>query len=132
MLIGKTARTNTSYGLEVAGEAKFDDRVLAQELVCTSDRRLKKAIRRVANPLDKLLKLRGVRFRWRSSNEVSYGVVADEIEAQLPGSTAEGPLGLLSVNYNAAIALLIEAVKAQNQQIRALQEELSQREEKNI
>lgn len=128
VLIGKTARAdaNTSYDLEVLGEAKFDNRVMAQELVCTSDRRLKKAIRRVANPLDKLLKLRGVRFRWRSSNEVSYGVVADEIEAQLPGSTAEGPGGLLSVNYNAAVALLIEAVKAQNKQIQALQKQLSE------
>ena len=97
---------------------------MAQELVVHLGPKTKKAIRRVSNPLDKLLKLRGVRFRWRSSNGVSYGVVADEIEAQLPGSTAEGPGGLLSVNYNAAIALLIEAVKAQNKQIQELREEI--------
>lgn len=125
VLIGKTARTSASYGLEVSGEAKFDDRVLAQELVCTSDRRLKKAIRPVGHALTKLSRVRGVRFQWRSSGETSYGVVADEIEAQLPGSTAEGPGGLLSVNYNAAIALLIEAVKAQGGQILALRSKVA-------
>ena len=47
-------------------------------------------------------------------------MVADEIESVLPESTSLDPTGYLTVNYNAAIALLIEAVKQQDEIIQRL------------
>ena len=92
-------------GADANSHAKFHGKVETQQVVCKSDRRLKKNIRTIRRPLTKLTGVRGVSFLWRSSGEKSYGVIADEIESQLPGARTS-PDGTLAVNYNAAIALL--------------------------
>ena len=138
VLIGKSSRGNstTSFDLEVAGQSKFDDTVTVKEIVCTSDRRLKKDIEMVKNPLCKLNQIQGVRFRWKSNNKVSYGVIADEIEKQLPGSsiinTKGTQNGFRSVNYNSAVALLIEAVKTQSKEIVQLKNRVSNLEKRYL
>lgn len=108
------------YDIEVQNDIKVHGYVLAHEFQMESDRRLKKNIEEVENPLEKLRALRGVRFEWKKSSKTSYGVIADEIEAILPESTSTGSGGFSSVNYNAVIALLIEAVKKQDRIIQQL------------
>lgn len=130
VLIGKQTRTNNTFDLEVERDAKFSGSVYAQQVVCSSDRNLKKNIRTVRRPLSKLTGLRGVSFRWKANNEQSYGVLADEIESQLPGSAHKSGSGYMAVNYNAAIALLIESVKAQAGQIDTLKRKLASIERK--
>lgn len=121
VMIGVTTPSDAALALEVEGDAKFHNTVTAEEVLCVSDRRLKKNIRPIPQPLPKINALRGVRFQWKKNDAVSYGVVADEIERVMPGCTLQNGAGFLSVNYNAATALLIETVKQQSDQIRTLQ-----------
>ena len=130
VLIGRNSSSSVgSYDLEVTNEAKFHGTIRALQVICSSDRRLKKNITVVKQPLVKLQSLRGVGFRWKNNGEQSYGVIADEIEQQLPGSSYVSVDGVQGVNYNAAIALLIEAVKKQAGQILELQQKLKHLEQ---
>ena len=134
LIARQSSASASTYDLEVGADSnshtKFHGKVETQQVVCKSDRRLKKNIRTIRRPLAKLTGVRGVSFLWRSSGEKSYGVIADEIESQLPGSAYESPDGSLAVNYNAAIALLIETAKAQAGQIFSLQSKVKALERK--
>ena len=125
VLIGRSeSESNGTYDLEVNGDTKIHGQVIADEITCMSDRRLKYNVQSVNDPLAKLQKIRGVSFSWKKSGQLSYGVIADELINVLPESATPGPKGYLHVNYNAVIALLIETVKEQAKTIEQIQSEL--------
>lgn len=127
VLVGRdSSEASGTYDLEVNGDVKIHGQVVAEELTCMSDRRLKRCVRVISQPLRKLQAIRGVRFRWRASGKVSYGVIADEVEKVMPDSTNEGPSGHKNVNYNAVIALLVETVKRQAKTIQAIETQIKQ------
>ena len=97
-----------------------------------SDIRLKKNIKPIENALEKLQKIRGVTFDWRwdefdqiSRFEVKphgIGVIAQEVEKIFPEALNENIGKFKSVNYEALVAPLIEAVKelkAENEEMKA-------------
>ena len=61
-------------------------------------------------------------FEWKENNKPSAGVIAQEVEKVLP-QLVNGE-GTKTVNYNGLIGLLIEAVKAQQEEINMLKERL--------
>ncbi len=88
----------------------------------SSDRRLKKYIKNIKNPLDKLSKINGVTFEWKKTDEKmkkevhshegsDVGVIAQEIEEILPEIVATRDNGYKAVYYEKLIPLLIESVK---------------------
>ena len=88
----------------------------------SSDRRLKKYIKNIKNPLDKLSKINGVTFEWKKADEKmkkevhshegpDVGVIAQEIEEVLPEIVATRDNGYKAVYYEKLVPLLIEAVK---------------------
>ena len=87
-----------------------------------SDVKLKQGIETLDNTLDKLLSLRGVRFKWKNSEQKSHqiGVIAQEIEKVFPEIVEMGPDNMKGVNYSGLIPILIEAIKEQQQQIEEL------------
>ncbi|MCH8328251.1 MAG: tail fiber domain-containing protein, partial [Candidatus Marinimicrobia bacterium] len=116
--------TNSSYELYVTGDAGATG-----SFTSISDLRYKKNIRPLENALDKVLALRGVRYDWRVdefadkkfSARPQIGVIAQEVEAVLPEIVTTGEDGYKGVAYSKLTAVLIEAVKAQQQQIVDLQ-----------
>ena len=76
----------------------------------SSDRNLKDDIITITDGLTTVDKLRGVSFKWKNSGEKSYGIIAQELEEILPDLVSNAG-GHKSVNYNALIGFLIEAVK---------------------
>ena len=102
--------TTLTYKLNVGGD------VGATSFVYTSDRNLKKNIKTLDGALDKILKLRGVSFNWKDNNKPSVGLIAQEVEQVFPelvtGNEVKG------VQYGNLVAPLIEAVKAQQQEIK--------------
>jgi hypothetical protein len=76
--------------------------------------------------------IRGVAFNFKEnpartdldSHHRRAGVLAQDVQKVLPEAVTSGPDGYLSVDYNALIPVLIEAVKEQQKQIDILQEEL--------
>ena len=76
-----------------------------------SDITLKKNVKVVENALDIVNRLEGVRFDWKSTNQPSIGVIAQELEKVLPELVATNEEGLKSVNYDGIIGVLIQAIK---------------------
>ena len=92
--------------LEVNGNAK------AVAFLYTSDARLKKDIKPIENPLEKIMKLRGVEFKWKSSNEKTLGFIAQDVEKVVPELVrTDKKSNMKSVQYGNIIAIVVEAIK---------------------
>ena len=61
------------------------------------------------------MKIDGVSFDWKETNQSSLGVIADNVQEVLPEIVSGEDTK--SVNYNGLIGLLIEVVKDQQKQI---------------
>jgi hypothetical protein len=114
--------------LQVTGD------IIANSIAGSSDVRFKKDISPIENPLAKVMQLRGVNFNWNTtaypqrmfSDKRTMGFIAQEVEKVVPEivqteNTAEG---YKSVQYDKVVALLVEAVKAQQKQIQQLKREV--------
>lgn len=105
----------TSSGITGVTSITASSTVTAADFNSTSDENLKNNIRPIENPLDKIVKINGVLFEWKSTGETSAGVVAQEVEKVLPEVVKE--MEGKTVNYNGLIGLLVEVVKEQQNTI---------------
>ena len=92
------------------------------ELTCvdintTSDMNLKDNVSAISNPRNILENIRGVQFNWKESGQLSYGLIAQELEQTLPELVGTNDSGLKSIRYLPLIGILLEAIKAQQAQI---------------
>lgn len=86
-----------------------------------SDRRYKKDITPITDALDKIMKIQGVGYNWRTDefkdknfdNKHQLGVIAQDIEKILPDAVAKDNNGYYSVSYTTLVPVLVEAVKEQ-------------------
>lgn len=93
-----------------------------------SDRRWKRDIVTLTDALAKLQELRGVRFDWNRDEfpDMNFaegqqiGLIAQEVEEVVPEIVDTDQDGYKSVDYSKLVALLIEANKEQQKQIREL------------
>jgi hypothetical protein len=86
----------------------------------TSDRNLKLNIKPIQSPLSKLLKLNGVTFNWKDTNQPSIGVIAQEVEKIFPELVSDDTEHK-TVKYNGLIGVLIEAVKELSAKVEKLE-----------
>tara|TARA_B100000902_G_scaffold79326_1_gene84001 strand:- start:6628 stop:9810 length:3183 start_codon:yes stop_codon:yes gene_type:complete len=113
-----------------AGEIRATNDVTAYY---SSDATLKENVQVIADPIGKLQAIRGVEFDWTDDyiegkgGEDNYfvrkhdvGVIAQEVEQVLPEVVGTRDDGIKAVRYDRMVALLIEAVKTQQEQIEAL------------
>jgi len=114
--------TNPISKLYVNGNLYVTGIITATDYNSASDIRLKENIQKIDNPIDKIIRIEGVTFDWKSNNKSSMGVIAQNIEKVLPqlvnGEDSK------TVNYNGIIGLLIECVKTQQEQIDNLNKRL--------
>jgi hypothetical protein len=96
----------------------------------TSDKRLKKNIATIQNPLDKVEQLRGVDFIWKKDNKQDVGFIAQEVEKVFPQLVHTDEFtDLKSVQYLNIVAVLVEAIKEQQQIIESQNERLDRLEQ---
>jgi hypothetical protein len=84
-----------------------------------SDISFKKDIRIIDDSLNTIRQIDGVSFKWKDTDKISYGVIAQELEKILP-NLVDGPISK-SVNYSGLIAFLINAVKELDQRVSKLE-----------
>ena len=103
-----------------------------------SDIRLKKNIKPLENCLDKVLSLNGVSFDWKDENKgSSIGFIAQDFEKTVPELVQEKPdisdgtKMHKSIQYANLNAMLVEAIKEQQDQIEYLKSELIKLKENN-
>lgn len=108
---------------------------------CSSDARLKREVVTLSEQMDvlaALAQLRGVTFYWDTANakardlgtQQELGLIAQEVEAVLPEVVGTNPDGYKYLEYAKLTAFLIEVNKAQQTQIQAQAERLTQLEQK--
>lgn len=95
-------------------------------LVMRSDKRLKTSIKRIEKPVEKLSQLNGYTYQFKDKNVSTAGLLAQEVKEVLPTAVVEQGDGMLSLDYNAVIALLVETVNEQSKRIEKLEEQVSE------
>lgn len=97
----------------------------------TSDVTLKKNIKKIESPLNKISQISGYNFEWNSDEDKynhlqgeDIGVLANEIEAVIPHAVITRPDGVKAVNYIKIIPLLIESIKTLQAEVSELKNEL--------
>jgi hypothetical protein len=116
-----------SYLLTVWGNAYCNGQWLP------SDANFKENITSIDSPIEKLMLISGKKYEYNTDEfpqmnfdeGFTYGVIAQELQAAIPELVKSDSAGNLAVNYNGIIPFLIEAVKAQQQQIETLQQNLA-------
>jgi hypothetical protein len=126
--------SNPTVRLQVAGD------IIANSIAGSSDSRFKTNILPIENPLQKVQKLRGVTFDWKTkefpsrmfSENRALGFIAQEVEQVIPEvvQTENSTEGFKSVQYDKVVALLVEAIKEQQKQIEQLQQKVKELTEK--
>ena len=99
-----------------------------------SDARYKKNIATLTNALANIEKLRGVSYDWKQNEfpeknfdaKHQIGLIAQELELVYPELVNTDAEGFKSVDYSKLVAVLIEAVKEQQNEINSLQVQVSQ------
>jgi hypothetical protein len=93
----------------------------------SSDYRLKEQVRAIDNPLEKVLKLNPVNFKYKNSKTVQDGFIAHEIQEILPYLVTGEKDGeqMQEVDYSKITPILIAAIKEQQAQIQELKNKLS-------
>lgn len=96
--------------------------ILYSGLVQRSDARLKRNIRPLDSVTSKLLELTGVSYEWKEGKPgTQYGFIAQDVERVLPDLVTSDQRGYKGVDYIALIPFTVEAIKAQQNQIRDLE-----------
>lgn len=94
-----------------------------------SDIRLKTDIVTMDPELAK--KLKPVTYRFKGSDKIRYGFIAQDVREVLPDAVAENDDGFLSLNYSEIIAPLTALVQQQEERINQLEARLKALEAKN-
>jgi hypothetical protein len=123
---------NNVAGIDASGNARFKADVVAYT---SSDKRLKDNITRISNPMEKINKLSGNTFEWNDNQDTyekgmkDVGVIAQEVEEVLPEIVEIRDNGYKAVKYEKMVALLIEGMKEQQEQIKELQKQVQELKE---
>ena len=123
------------------GDVKVQGQISAAAFVASSDERLKTDIKEIESPIVKLSQLNPKSFLWNDASApltdkgYSYGFIAQEVQNYFPelvkivkdSSTIEN---LLTLEYNAIIALNTAAIKQLVSKIEVLEDRILELEEK--
>lgn len=96
-----------------------------------SDQQFKKNIKTIENSINKLSQIRGVTYEYKTEENKDrrfesgpqLGFIAQELKMVFPEAVKETDNGVLTVNYQAIIPVLVEALKEQQKQIEELKQQ---------
>jgi hypothetical protein len=96
---------------------------LSGDLTINSDERLKDNIQPLGSTLNKLHQIEGKTYSLKKDEEHTpkIGVLAQEVQLVFPELVTEGADGILSVNYQGLVPVLINAINEQDAKIAALE-----------
>jgi hypothetical protein len=92
-----------------------------------SDGRFKRNITPLQNSLEKILLLKGYHYYWKTAEKhkgLQSGLIAQEVENQMPELVLTNEEGVKSVNYNGMIPYLVEAIKELKRENEVLKKEI--------
>ncbi|MCK9431654.1 MAG: tail fiber domain-containing protein [Candidatus Omnitrophica bacterium] len=124
--------TSPGYTLSVAGTIWANGTAITAGATTWSDIRLKKDIKVIEKALNRAMKLRGVYYNWKD-NEFTrnfpegrqIGIIAQEMEKEFPELVLTDKNGYKTIAYDKFTAVLLEAVKEQEDKIESLQDSIN-------
>jgi hypothetical protein len=102
---------------------EFNNRLIkiSGRLVFSSDERLKKNIEPLNSSLDKVMKIRGVSYEWKSAERRGkgrdIGLIAQDVETVIPELVVTDDKGYKALSYDRMVPVLVEAIKEQQKTI---------------
>ena len=129
--ITKTASTGSNIGQmtfsvdEATAQLTINDAgITATAITESSDTELKTNITPLEGSLDKIMALQGVNFDWKEGQENQIGLLADDVAKIVPEFVQFEKRGrkkkAVALQYSKMVALLIEGMKEQQQEINEL------------
>ena len=92
----------------------------------SSDKNLKTDLNKMENALEVIENINGYMFKWDTNDEknglTDLGVIAQEVQKELPFLVTTNGNGNLAVKYQSLIPLLIEAIKELSNKVKELEE----------
>jgi len=103
------------------------DATLAGTLTHKSDIRLKKDIVQLSPVLEKLENVYGYNYNWKDkpAKGQQIGLLAQEVQSAFPELVKEDEDGVLSVSYSNFTAVLLQAIKEQQEHIKNLETQIN-------
>jgi hypothetical protein len=132
--ISNDGQNNKGLSFETSGNATFgQDVTIKGNFYTPSDERLKTKIETLTKALQSIDRMRGVRFEYKDQTKYAkgakIGVIAQELQKVFPEMVTKGADGFLKVDYTQLTAVLIQAVKEQQEQINELKNRLDRQQE---
>ncbi|WP_161973456.1 tail fiber domain-containing protein [Arcticibacter tournemirensis] len=129
--ISQDGTDGRGLSFESSGSGVFaQDVTIKGNLYTPSDARLKTNIETLTNVLEKIDKMRGVAFEYKDQRKYAkgpkIGVIAQELQKVYPNMVSKGQDGYLKVDYTQLTAVLIQAVKEQQQRMIEQQLEINE------
>lgn len=123
-----------STKLEVCGNVRVIGTIIASgaiattAITCPSDIRYKKDIIPLSSSLQKLMRMEGVNYFWKTSDfpamnfndKMQMGFIAQDVEKIFPEMVFTDDAGYKSVDYSRLTPVLVETIKDQQKQINEL------------
>lgn len=127
--VGFGGQSNPQNPIDVTGNILASGTITGGSILSTSDFNLKEEIKTIDNPIEKLMKIRGVTFNWKKDKSPSMGVIAQEIEKVFPWSVVTRKEdGIKVVDYNSLIGLLIQTCKGLKNEIDELKQKINNKD----
>ncbi len=112
--------------IQAGGNMQAAGNMYAASFIYSSDESLKANITQLNNALEKVKQLEGVSFNWKDTGRKDMGLIAQDVEKIIPEIVHTSEEGLKSVEYGNLVAILIEAVKEQQEEIDSLQKQIDE------
>jgi len=115
---------NITHAITLPNNNNSTGQIKANAFLSYSSQRYKKEIKVLDNPMDVLSKINGVSFRWRDTNRLDYGFIAEDVGKVLPNIVAweKNEKDAQGMDYLKIISFLVEAVKFQQKEIDQLKQ----------
>jgi competence protein ComGC len=126
-----TAGNISASGLNINGNAVIQGNATVQQLRYGSDIRLKKDIKDI-DGLEIIKKLSPKSYLWKRNDELSYGLIAQEVETHYPHLVGTDDNGLKSLDYVQLIAPLIQAVQSLEMELAELKSSINKNSEREF
>jgi hypothetical protein len=117
------SQASPSYPLHVNADVSGTSIYASADIVAYSDESVKENIRPIENVIERIQQSRGVLYDRTDSNvKNNIGFIAQELEVAFPELVVTNEDGTKAVKYQNTVAVLFEAIKAQQKQIEELKQ----------
>jgi hypothetical protein len=117
---------DVTHAITLSNNDDTTGRIKANAFVSYSSQRYKKDIEVLNDPMLVLDKIEGVSFKWKDTDRLDYGFIAEDVGKVLPGIVTweDNKKDAQGMDYLKIISFLVEAVKKQQKQIDELNQNL--------